>query len=346
MAEFHLLIINWYRRNKRDLPWRNTKNPYFVWLSEIILQQTRVNQGMKYYFKFIEEYPTIETLASADEQHVLSNWQGLGYYSRARNLHATAKDIVSKYNGEFPDTYSDILRLKGVGEYTAAAIGSFCFDLKYAVLDGNVYRVLSRVFDIDLPIDSGKGKKYFSQLAKELLPSNNIDEYNQGIMEFGALHCLPKNPNCISCELNTSCLAFQRKTVDKRPVKKGKIKIRNRYFYYFLFENESDIVLRKRTRNDIWKHLYEFPKMESDNLLNEEKLNQTFQEKYNMIPKKITYAKKHVLSHQRIFPVFISCDMHDFNPDLFEGQEIIISKSDIDNYPIPRMIELFLNNRG
>jgi len=197
-------IIEWYQENKRDLPWRKTTDPYQIWLSEIILQQTRVDQGLNYFNKFVENYPTIDLLANASEQEILNNWQGLGYYSRARNLHFTAKLIVTEYNGVFPTEYKDVLNLKGVGEYTAAAITSFAYGLSYPVIDGNVYRVLSRVFGIELPMDSTEGKKVFKKLAAELIDTNNPADYNQAIMEFGALQCTPKKPNCENSPLRLS----------------------------------------------------------------------------------------------------------------------------------------------
>ncbi len=342
MADFPLLIIDWYRRNKRELPWRNTKNPYFIWLSEIILQQTRVDQGMAYYLKFAANYPTVSDLASASEQQVLNDWQGLGYYSRARNLHQAAKDIRDKHEGHFPGTYEHILELKGVGEYTAAAIASFAFGLPHAVVDGNVFRVLSRVFDIDLPIDSTKGKKEFSALAQSLLPGTDSDSYNQGIMEFGALYCTPKNPDCSHCMLNTKCLAFQHKTVDQRPVKAGKTKIRPRYFYYLVISNEKELIISKRTGNDIWKHLYEFPHFEFDSEQTEEKIRLLVQERYSLPVRKMSYAKKHVLSHQHIFPVFLELSAENMKEQLRRDSELVIRKEELADFPLPRLIERYL----
>ena len=231
MVDFHLLIGIWYRLNKRELPWRKTNDPYLIWLSEIILQQTRVVQGLSYYLKFTHNYPTVFDLANASEQDVLKDWQGLGYYSRARNLHATAKVIASEYKGVFPKTFLEIKKLKGIGDYTAAAISSFAFNLPHAVVDGNVYRVLSRVFNIDLPIDSIEGKKYFAQLAKELLPNHDAAIHNQAIMEMGAIQCLPTNPLCDSCPLLEKCLSYHLKNTHERPVKVKKTKTRDRFFH-------------------------------------------------------------------------------------------------------------------
>jgi A/G-specific adenine glycosylase len=212
-------IIKWYKKNKRDLPWRRTKNPYQIWLSEVILQQTRVDQGMDYYLRFTKEFLNIDELARAKEDKVLKLWQGLGYYSRARNLHATAKMVSRQYKGEFPSSHDEILKLKGVGEYTAAAIASFAFDQCYPVVDGNVFRVLSRVFAIETPIDSGLGKKEFYSLAKELIDPSQPALYNQAIMEFGAIQCKPKNPDCYNCPLKGMCLAHSKKMVERLPIK-------------------------------------------------------------------------------------------------------------------------------
>lgn len=344
MTDFSLLIIDWYRRNKRELPWRNTKNPYFIWLSEIILQQTRVDQGMNYYLRFVSNYPTVEALANAGEQQVLNDWQGLGYYSRARNLHQAAKDIQNRHSGLFPQEHRHILELKGVGEYTAAAIASFAFGLPHAVLDGNVFRVLSRVFDIPLPIDSTQGKKEFQQLAQSLLPKKDADSYNQGIMEFGALYCVPKNPDCLNCILNSQCLAFQNKTVEQRPVKTGKTKIRPRYFYYLVISSNKELIISKRTKNDIWKHLYEFPHFEFEEQQEESSIADLVQERYGIPVQKITYAKKHVLSHQHIFPVFIELSSDDLTAQIRQENELVIEKEELADYPVPRLIERYLEN--
>ena len=250
-------ILNWYAKNKRDLPWRHTNNPYFIWLSEVILQQTRVKQGLPYYEKFVETYPTVQELAEADEQNVLRLWQGLGYYSRARNLHAAAKFVHQELAGKFPENYQDLLKMKGVGQYTASAIASFAYNEKVAVVDGNVFRVLARVFGVDTDIASHRGAKEFGALASFLLPNNQTDEYNQGIMEFGALQCTPQKPNCMYCPMQSGCVAFQEGKQKELPVKIKKIKIKNRYFHYLIFEYQKDgatyLALKKRVGKDIWK---------------------------------------------------------------------------------------------
>ena len=262
---FSNVLIKWYLQNKRDLPWRNTTNPYPIWLSEIMLQQTRVAQGMSYFLSFTTAFPTIFDLAAANEEEVLKLWQGLGYYSRARNLHKTAQYIASDLDGIFPDNYSDLLKLKGVGEYTAAAIASFSYNEVVPVVDGNVFRVLSRYFDIETDIAQASAKKEFTALAFELMPKDNPATFNQAIMEFGALQCVPKSPNCGICVFNESCAALKKKKVDQLPVKSKKVKVRNRYFNYLVVADENDnTIIQKRTDKGIWHNLYEFPLIETD----------------------------------------------------------------------------------
>lgn len=334
-------LIGWYQQNKRDLPWRNTQNPYFIWLSEIILQQTRVDQGLPYFNKFISHYPTIFDLAKAEEQAVLKDWQGLGYYSRARNLHAAAKFIVNELNGQFPKSYHELLQLKGVGEYTAAAIASFSYDLPHAVLDGNVFRVLSRLFDIETPINTPKAKKEFSTLANELLPKHHAAIFNQAIMEFGALQCVPTNPNCLNCILVSKCLAFSNKTVTNRPQKNKKIKITNRYFNYLVFQDDKHYVIQKRVDNDIWKNMYEFPKIVSNDFEKNDEIEFLLQS-FDLEIKQVISLKKHILSHQHIYAKFyIIKKIPEQLPDNF-GPLLIISKSDLEHYPIPKLIDTFL----
>ncbi len=306
---FSTKLINWYKKNQRDFPWRETENPYFIWLSEIILQQTKTEQGLPYYITFIKKYPTITDLANANEMSVLKLWQGLGYYSRARNLHYSAKYIVNELNGVFPKNYKELLQLKGVGDYTASAIASICYNEKTAVVDGNVYRVLARYFDIDIPINSTKGIKDFKLLAQELLPKSNYGLYNQAIMDFGATVCTPKRTKCLSCILNDSCLALQKKKVDVLPVKIGKIKIKKRYFNYFVFlDKNNNTLISKRLGKGIWQNLYEFPLHEST--------KEIFKVDEDLFPKNISkknvlsihlFNKKiiqHKLSHQHIFTKF------------------------------------------
>ena len=262
---FSNLLIKWYLQKKRDLPWRNTINPYLIWLSEIMLQQTRVAQGMPYFLSFTTAFPTVFDLAKANEEQVLKLWQGLGYYSRARNLHKTAQFVANELDGIFPDNYKDLLQLKGVGEYTAAAIASFSYNEVIPVVDGNVFRVLSRYFDIETDIAAASAKKEFAALAFELMPKEQPAIFNQAIMEFGALQCVPKSPNCGICIFNESCTALQKKKVDQLPVKSKKLKVRKRYFNYLVVTDElGNTIIQKRTAKGIWHNLYEFPLIETD----------------------------------------------------------------------------------
>jgi len=263
--KFSNLLIKWYLQNKRDLPWRSTTNPYHIWLSEIMLQQTRVAQGTPYFLSFTAAFPTVFDLAAASEEQVLKLWQGLGYYSRARNLHKTAQYVSEELSGVFPATYNELLKLKGVGEYTAAAIASFSYDEVVPVVDGNVFRVLSRYFDVETDIALASAKKEFAALAFELMPKDNPATFNQAIMEFGALQCVPKSPNCGLCVFNDSCAALQKNKVDQLPVKSKKVKVRNRYFNYLVVADENEnTVIQKRTAKGIWHNLYEFPLIETE----------------------------------------------------------------------------------
>jgi A/G-specific adenine glycosylase len=261
---FSNLLIQWYLQNKRDLPWRNSRNPYKVWLSEIILQQTKVAQGLPYFENFIEAFPTVFDLANASEQEVLKLWQGLGYYSRARNLHATAQTIVNEYKGDFPSSFEELKKLKGVGNYTAAAIASFCFNEPVPVVDGNVFRVLSRYFGIETDIASSKAFKEFFELSASIMDVNQSDLYNQAIMEFGALFCVPQSPVCEACVFNASCVAFHNKTVKKLPVKIKKLKVKSRYLHYVILkDSEGRFKINQRKEKGIWQNLYEFELYES-----------------------------------------------------------------------------------
>ena len=335
-------IINWYHQNKRDLPWRNTKDPYKIWLSEIILQQTRVAQGLSYFNKFISHYPTIKLLANAPEQEVLNLWQGLGYYSRARNLHFTARLITEKYNGIFPSDYKTILSLKGVGEYTAAAITSFAYGLSYPVIDGNVYRVLSRVFGVELPIDSTLGKKAFQQLATELIDVNCPADYNQAIMEFGALQCLPKSPSCENCPLHLSCYALKNNKISELPKKKKKIKQRNRYFNYLIIIEDECITLNKRTGKDIWVGLYDFPLLETKTRMEEfDAFNVAFKGLDLTFQKKSTELK-HILTHQKIYAIFWHVSVK--NKKKMAEKYVQPPLKELNNYPVPKLIDNYLQS--
>jgi A/G-specific adenine glycosylase len=332
MLQFQDIIINWYDKNKRNLPWRNTINPYFIWLSEVILQQTRVDQGLPYFEKFVNHYPSVYELANADEQEILNDWQGLGYYSRARNLHKTAKEVVAIYNGEFPSTYNELLKLTGIGPYTAAAIASFAFDETRAVVDGNVYRVLSRVFDIDEAIDSTQGKKTFESLANELIDKNNPAIYNQAIMEFGALQCVPVNPSCIICPLQFQCLAFKNKTITQRPVKMKKTKVSARHFVYLIVVSaKKTIRIEKREGKGIWQNLYQFPLIEFDSPDEKRNFLASLDSKF------ISQEYKHILSHQQLFTHFAVVEPTVEIPE----NQLEITFSELSNFPIPRLIDKF-----
>jgi A/G-specific adenine glycosylase len=304
--EFSNSLLQWYLQNKRDLPWRNTTNPYPIWLSEIMLQQTRVAQGMPYFLSFTEHFPTVLDLAKADEQTVLKLWQGLGYYSRARNMHKTAQHIAYELDGNFPNNYKDLLKLKGIGEYTAAAIASFAFNEVVPVVDGNVFRVLSRYFDVETDIASATAKKEFSALAQELIPQNNPALFNQAIMEFGALQCVPKNPKCEICIFNNSCAALQKKKVANLPVKLKKTKVTNRYFNYIVFSDlENKTTINQRTEKGIWHNLYEFPVIESENEVAFDTISENIKSVFS--DKKILEINQfneiqiiHKLSHQKL----------------------------------------------
>lgn len=338
-------LITWYLVNKRDLPWRNTSNPYRVWLSEIILQQTRVVQGLPYYEKFIKSYPTVHDLAKATEEEVLKNWQGLGYYSRARNLHHTAKKISSEMAGVFPDNYKDLLKLKGVGDYTASAIASICYNQPEAVVDGNVYRVLSRVFGISTPINTTQGQKQFKELAQQLIDTKNPGTFNQATMEFGAQYCVPQNPNCEDCIFKSRCVAFKETKVSDLPVKIKSKPVRNRYFNYMVvLSSDEKTILQQRTGKGIWQKLYEFPLIESSKPLNLEKLKNTIEYRELIKNSKIDSVSLynetpiiHKLSHQHIHTHFWIVEASEITKN-----HIPISK--IETYAVPVLIENFVSD--
>ncbi len=298
-------LLHWYKKSARDLPWRHTSNPYHIWLSEVILQQTRVNQGLPYYHAFLHHFPTIDLLANAQSDQVMRVWQGLGYYSRARNLHNTARYVHENLQGKFPESYAELIKLPGIGPYTAAAIASFAFKEHVAVLDGNVFRVLSRLFLVETDILSTPGKKQFSALALELLPSKNSDIYNQAIMELGALVCLPKNPDCGNCPLQGQCLAYSANKQAELPVKQAKAKPRNRYFHYLIIRHQNHLHLRQRKGKDIWNGLFEFwalETLEAEISLENWKLNWPADWPDLDAGKwRFLSSKKHQLTHQTLF---------------------------------------------
>src|SRR5574344_1818370 len=342
--EFARLLIEWYHEHKRDLPWRNTNDPYLIWISEIILQQTRVAQGYAYYQRFIERFPNLESLAAAEENEVLKYWQGLGYYSRARNLHQAAISV----NGVFPVRYEDILKLKGVGTYTAAAICSFAYNQPHAVVDGNVYRVLSRFFGVNEPIDSGKGKKIFASLAHDLLDKVQPALYNQAIMDFGALQCTPLSPDCTVCPFKNRCFAFNHNMVSSLPIKQNKTKTSERFFYYLLIRDNGNIYLNKRTENDIWKNLYELPLIESntalavDDFIRKQEFASIFKEN-SVVNVRLLNKTKHVLSHRIIYADFYELEAQDIKMD-FLSKYTRLNMADLELYPVSRLMHNFFEN--
>ena len=331
MNRFSIQIQLWYGQNKRDLPWRRTKDPYKIWLSEIILQQTRVNQGMEYYFRFTERFPTVEDLANAPEDDVLRLWQGLGYYSRARNLHKSAKMIVNEFNGVFPSTHKEVLTLKGVGPYSAAAICSFAYDMPYAVLDGNVYRVLARYFNEDTVINSGVGAKFFQKLSDDLLDRKNPAIHNQAIMEFGALQCVPSNPDCENCPLNDSCLGFKEGTYLELPKKVKKTKVKDLFLNYLVFKNGDETLISQRSENDIWAKLYEFPLVISPN----RKAFESYEPKFTVT--NVVESPLHKLSHRNVYAKFWEIEGL---PEKIEYQRIKISE--FEDLAKSRLIDMYL----
>ena len=345
--QYSMAIIDWYKKNKRDLPWRNTNDPYQIWISEIILQQTRVIQGLDYYSRFLRRFPDIQSLAEAEQEEVLKYWQGLGYYARARNMHEAAKSIQSNFQGVFPQRYEDILTLKGVGSYTAAAIASLAWNQPYPVVDGNVFRVLGRLFAVDVPYDTGKGKKLYEELACSLMDSQQAGLHNQAIMEFGALQCVPQNPECSQCPLKNKCLGFLSGTPHHFPVKQHIVKVRERYFNYFFILHEGNTYLLRRIKKDIWEGLFEFPMIETAQSMSFEDIceTETFKKLFHDTGK-ITFSTvssevKHVLTHQILHARFYKVEIQKDNSLLKEYIKISLEK--IEDYAIPRLIHRFLS---
>lgn len=346
---FSNTIIDWYKKNKRNFPWRKTKNPYKIWLSEIILQQTRVEQGLPYYTRFIQEYPTLEKLAEADEETILKLWQGLGYYSRARNMLETAKYICSNLNGKFPSKYKELIKLKGIGSYTAAAISSFAFNKPHAVVDGNVNRVLSRFSGIKTPIDSLKGKEQFLALAQKLLDKKNPDLFNQAIMEFGAIQCKISNPLCSICPFIKHCYAYKHNIVTKLPIKSKKIIKKDRYLNYLVLKHKGNMFIKKRNKNDIWKNMFDFPSIETKCEVNKKELIEssewtTILKKSNFVIKSISKQFKHILTHQNIYGKFFEIEIINGNMPNYKGL-ISVNKKEIKNFAVPKLIDNYFQNK-
>lgn len=337
-------LFIWYDGHSRNLPWRSTRNPYHIWVSEVILQQTRVIQGYDYFVRFIERFPTVESLADAHEDDVMLMWQGLGYYSRARNLHHAAKQIVSM--GGFPDTYETIRSLKGVGDYTAAAIASFAFDVPKAAVDGNVCRVWSRVLGIGEPIDSVRGKRLITEASQMLLPVEHAAKYNQAVMEFGALQCVPHNPDCTACPLAHKCVAFAEGRVSQLPAKSHKTKVSARYLTYLYIHNNEALLLHKRTADDIWRNLYELPLIETQEPLDSDTLlgSVEFVKWHSLLPhyiyKGCVDGIKHVLSHRVLHASFHELDVCGQLPSL-EGF-VSVPFCELHRYALPRLIERYM----
>jgi A/G-specific adenine glycosylase len=347
--KFAGLLLKWNRElNKRQMPWKGEKDPYKIWLSEIILQQTRVDQGLKYYQNFIKVFPDIHRLAKTPDDKIYKLWEGLGYYTRCKNLIVTARYISKELKGKFPDTYEKIKELKGVGPYTAAAIASFAFNLPHAVVDGNVFRVLARIFGIDEPIDSAGGKKRFAELANELLDKKQAGAYNQAIMDFGAVVCKPLLPLCSQCPFRKTCFAFTHNKVNGLPVKEKKIMIKQRWFYYLLLEYKNEIALRQRTGQDIWQQLFEFPMIEAaalqeqkNILLRAEKRGLLKKKKYEIIA--VSRLFKQQLSHQLIAAQFIRIKLK--QKPLLADSYSWAPKNKLNKYAFPKVINQYLQEK-
>jgi len=338
-------LVQWYLANKRDLPWRNTTDAYTIWLSEIILQQTRVEQGLPYFNRFIEKYPTVTHFAAAQEDEVLKLWQGLGYYSRGRNMLKTARLVQEMYNGVFPETYDELIKLKGIGEYTAAAISSFSANEAKAVVDGNVYRVLARYFGIYDAINSTTGKKVFQLLATDLLNEQNAALHNQAMMEFGAMLCKPKNPACGICPVHMGCAAFLNNATTALPVKLKTVKVRERFFNYFLVTDGHTVLMNKRGDKDIWANMYDLPMVETTSLLPAHELVKLpgvadiFGDKLNIIED--TPVIKHILTHQRLFVRMIKTDNF---PPVLNQNWAYIPVENLHELALPKVVFLLIKN--
>ncbi|OFY67313.1 MAG: A/G-specific adenine glycosylase [Bacteroidetes bacterium RIFCSPLOWO2_02_FULL_36_8] len=348
-------LFAWYHKNKRDLPWRNIQDPYKIWVSEIILQQTRVNQGLPYYLNFIKEFPDVYSLAGAEERKVLKIWQGLGYYSRARNMHETARKIVSEFHGKFPPSFEQLLKLKGIGNYTAAAIASFAWKIPVPVLDGNVIRVLSRILAYRKPVNTSIAVKYFQQVAQKLISVKQPDIFNQAMMEMGAMMCTPVNPACVICPVNKYCLAYNKKIQGKIPVIQKNIKIKKRFFNYAVIRCKNKFLIHERTEGDIWKGLYEFYLMETDppptpssggqdsltTIL--QKLNSVGFSKIKFIQESKTI--RHVLSHQIIYTKFYEFELLQETKPEGMGDYKWVSEKELKSFPWSRLTEKY-RDRG
>lgn len=355
MDKFGERIISWYTKNKRELPWRSGCDPYEIWLSEIILQQTRVDQGLAYYLRFVDRFPDIFSLADASGDEVFKLWQGLGYYNRAANMLIAAKTIVEEYSGVFPQDPKELIKIKGIGSYTSAAIASLAFGVSIPVVDGNVYRVLSRIFGIKTPINTSNGKKEFENKAAELIKGYPPGTFNQAVMEFGALYCKPKNPNCETCIFKMKCYAHNNKSVSELPVKKKKTVVTNRYLYYFLVEIVENgfpgIYIKKRTAKDIWKNLYDFPLIESKKSIDPLDAIAKFVSEYHLLHsgfsiRSISEIFHHQLTHQKIHAQFIRLIVDKKMMMNSDNSLLLIKVKDLINYPVSRLIDRYIKENN
>ena len=327
MTAFADTLISWFEDHKRDLPWRGETDPYRIWVSEIILQQTRVQQGWDYYLRFLDNFPTVKALAEADEERVLKVWQGLGYYSRARNMHAAAREIMAKHHGRFPDEYDKILSLKGIGKYTAAAIASIAFGLPYPAVDGNVIRIVSRIFGVCEDVTQPAVVKRITTICETQIDSRQPGFFNQAAMDFGATHCTPRNPLCSECPFKSECYALKNNLVDILPIKKKKAELKHRYFHYTMYLSDNKTIIEKRTGMDIWRNMYQFPLVEADG----ESLSET-----------PFFVTREVLSHQVIHAEFFVRNVEKL-PEPLQNQQVI-AFDDIVNYPMPKVMTVFLKH--
>ncbi|HEY9116109.1 MAG TPA: A/G-specific adenine glycosylase [Bacteroidales bacterium] len=352
MNNFGNDLIAWYKQNKRPLPWRESSDPYKIWLSEIILQQTRVQQGTAYYHRFVEEFPDVHSLAKAPTDKIFKMWQGLGYYNRAANLIQAAKKISTEYEGKFPESPEELMKIKGIGSYTAAAIASLAFNVSVPVVDGNVFRLLSRIFGIETPVNSSSAKKEFEKIAQSLMLNHPPGEFNQAMMEFGALYCKPKQPDCSNCIFIQNCFAGKKRQVEKFPVKNPKAAVKKIYLFYFLIEVETDetskIWIKKRTETDIWKNLYDFPHAEYDEPVQPEIALIDFMKNVknaDFVLKNISSQYKHQLTHRQIHATFLRLVVNKKFDFPNKNSLILIKLDDLDNYPVSRLIDRYIKEQ-
>ena len=343
---FFQRLMNWYDANSRDLPWRSSADPYEIWLSEIILQQTRVEQGLPYFKKFMDNFPNVQALASASEEEVMKCWQGLGYYSRARNLHNTAKYVADVGNGAFPADYKGLLQLKGVGAYTAAAVASFAYGEPVPVVDGNVYRFVARFLGIDMPIGSPKAHGYFSEIAREWMPDSAAGPFNQAMMEFGALHCTPKKPNCLTCPFQVDCIAYRTNRISDFPVKASKTKVKEVFYHFIILDNNSRIAMTQRDDSGLWKKLWHFPLIEASSKLSPKEILEEVSEKFGTASEYLTlkgnWYTTHLLSHRKIQAYFWEINSSNAAK---KNDTFGYSLEELEKLPLPQLMVKYLNHK-